>query len=276
MELFDIHTHIVPYSEVSGYARSVTPEELISAMDGWGISRAAVLALESPECETEYALSAQTTELCAQFPERLVPFVGADPRQQQVLDKIRRYHALGAKGYGEHKCGLAMDDDRSLAVYRLCAELGLPVLFHMDARLNYDEVGLPRLERVLREVSGTTFIAHGPAWWSAVSADDDREGGYPSGPVALGGAADRLLSEFPNLYAEISAQSGYNALTRDPEFTEGFVARHWRKLLFGTDYFLAGQEVPQVWWVRSYPMPAEWRRAVGCENAERLLGLSEG
>jgi predicted TIM-barrel fold metal-dependent hydrolase len=273
--MFDIHTHIAPFNERSGYRKSVTVAELLEAMDAWGVAQAAVLSLESPECDNEYSLTAQVFDLCAQAADRLVPFVGVDPRQQEALRKIRHYHGLGARGYGEHKCGLDIDDPRSMDVYRLCGELGLPVLFHMDPDLNCDDRGLPRLERVLTEAAETTFIGHGPCWWSAISADDPRAAGYPTAPVERGGAADRLLGEYPDLYADISAHSGHNALTRDPEFTEGFVERHWRKLLFGTDYFIVGQEVPQVEWLRSYPMQQEWREAIAGGNARRLLGLGD-
>lgn len=267
----DAHTHLVPYREVSGYSRGITAAELIAAMDAWGIAKAVVLPLESPECDSEYALTAQTFELCEQYPDRLLPFVGVDPRSQRGEQKVRRYAARGARGFGEHKCGLAIDDPRSMRMYELCGELGLPVLFHMDPDLCWDEAGLPRLERVLKTFPDTIFIAHGPAWWSAISADDDRKGGYPEGPVKQGGAADRLLAEYSNLYADISAGSGYNALTRDPKFTEGFLERHWRKLLLGTDYFHVSREIPQVDWLRSYPMPEQWREAIGHRNAEVIL-----
>jgi predicted TIM-barrel fold metal-dependent hydrolase len=46
---------------------------------------------------------------------------------------------------------------------------------------------------------------------------------------------DRLLSEYPNLYADLSAGSGYNALTRDEDFTAGFLERHPNQLLYGSD-----------------------------------------
>lgn len=273
--MIDIHTHLIPNSTASGYGPCVTAQELIAAMDSWGVAQAVVLPLESPECDCEYAASAEVFAACEQFAERLIPFVGVDPRTQRARQKIKHYHQRGARGFGEHKCGLAMDDPRSLAIYRLCGELGLPLLFHMDPDLNWDEAGLPRLARVLRECPDTIFIAHGPAWWSAVSTDDSREGGYPAGPVKPTGAADRLLSERPNLYADISAGSGHNALTRDPAFTEGFLSRHWRKLLFGTDFFHVGQEVPQIEWLRTYPMSEEWKEAIGRENAQRLLKSSE-
>jgi predicted TIM-barrel fold metal-dependent hydrolase len=53
--------------------------------------------------------------------------------------------------------------------------------------------------------------------------------------VRRGGVTDRLLSEFPNLYGDLSANSGRNALGRDPDFAAGFVDRHQNKLMFGSD-----------------------------------------
>lgn len=272
--MIDVHTHLIRTSTASGYDRCVTPEELLAAMDDWGISRAVILPLESPECDTEYALNADVFAACERWPDRLVPFVGVDPRQQRALDKIRRYHRRGARGFGEHKCGLPMDHPLSMAIYRLCGQLRLPVLFHMDPGINDDDVGLPGLARVLRECPDTLFIAHGPSWWSAISADDDRAGTYPKGPVQPGGAADRLLAEFPNLYADISAGSGHNALTRDPAFAEGFLSRHWQKLLFGTDFFWVGYLPPQLDWIKVTPMPEEWHEAIAQGNARRILSLA--
>ena len=46
---------------------------------------------------------------------------------------------------------------------------------------------------------------------------------------------DKLLGDYPNLYGDMSANSGNNALSRDPEFTEGFLKRHKEKLIFGSD-----------------------------------------
>jgi predicted TIM-barrel fold metal-dependent hydrolase len=46
---------------------------------------------------------------------------------------------------------------------------------------------------------------------------------------------DRWLSDFPNLYGDLSANSGNNALSRDPDFSRDFIARHQTKLIFGSD-----------------------------------------
>jgi predicted TIM-barrel fold metal-dependent hydrolase len=50
-----------------------------------------------------------------------------------------------------------------------------------------------------------------------------------------GGYTDRLLSDYPNIYGDLSAGSGLNALTRDEEHAREFLIRHQDKLLFGSD-----------------------------------------
>ena len=88
---------------------------------------------------------------------------------------------------------------------------------------------------MLRAFPRTRFIGHADAFWANVSADYHNEAAYPSGPIARGGITDRLLGAYPNLYGDISANSGNNMLSRDPEFTRDFLWRHQDKLLFGSD-----------------------------------------
>jgi predicted TIM-barrel fold metal-dependent hydrolase len=68
--------------------------------------------------------------------------------------------------------------------------------------------------------------------------------------------------------------SGYNALTRDPEFALGFVERHWRKLMFGSDIVWAGQDTPQIEWLRDLDVAKDARQAIAADNARRVLRLS--
>ncbi len=46
---------------------------------------------------------------------------------------------------------------------------------------------------------------------------------------------DKWLGDYANLYADMAANSGNNAMSRDPEFTADFLRRHQDKLLFGSD-----------------------------------------
>jgi len=58
---------------------------------------------------------------------------------------------------------------------------------------------------------------------------------YPKGPVTPGGITDRLLADYPNMYGDLSAGSGLNALLRDEDHARDFLKRHQNKLLYGSD-----------------------------------------
>lgn len=281
----DVHTHLVrgrfpPW----GPEESLTPEQMIDRMNRTGVDVSVLLPLEAPDSFGELYLTHEALADAARYPERLVAFCHADPRRlnygHKPSDLARRLEAMknaGARGFGEHKVGLPIDHPWSGELYAICADLGFPVLLHLDFTLNTDENGQPGLERVLRRYPNTIFIGHGPTFWAEVSADYDRASrvGYPKGPVVPGGSTDRLLADYPNLYADLSAGSAYNGLTRDPEFGRGFLERHWAKLMFGTDYLRPHQELPIVEFLRQYPFPDDRREAIMGGTAARLLGLSD-
>jgi predicted TIM-barrel fold metal-dependent hydrolase len=58
---------------------------------------------------------------------------------------------------------------------------------------------------------------------------------YPKGKVTPGGLTDRYLSNYPNMYGDLSASSGLNAFTRDEDHARQFIQRHQDKLVFGSD-----------------------------------------
>ncbi|MGH2370665.1 MAG: hypothetical protein ACRDI2_21010, partial [Chloroflexota bacterium] len=73
----------------------------------------------------------------------------------------------------EHKVRLPIDVPESQAIYRLCGELGLPVLLHFEYR-NYN-YNVEAFEQVLRAHPATVFIGHAQAWWANVSAAVPRD-----------------------------------------------------------------------------------------------------
>src|SRR5436190_17326467 len=101
-----------------------------------------------------------------------------------------------------------------MALYEVCDDLELPVLFHSDDQRGTDAPGLPGLARVLAAFPKVAFIGHGPGFWASISGELDAKGlgGYPKGPVVPGGALDRLFDAHPNLWGDLSAGSGANAL----------------------------------------------------------------
>jgi hypothetical protein len=88
---------------------------------------------------------------------------------------------------------------------------------------------------VLKAYPRRTFIGHPDAFWPNVSADYHNEAAYPTGSITRGGVTDKWLGDYPNLFGDLSASSGNNAMSRDPEFTADFLKRHQDKLFFGSD-----------------------------------------
>jgi predicted TIM-barrel fold metal-dependent hydrolase len=273
----DVHTHL---GQTWNSRPELTASMLLKWMDAHDVAQAVVLPLVSPE-SSSYLLT--TDFVLAQTKphrDRLIPFCCTDPRttyhggRQGLLGMLKRYVDDGAKGFGEHKPGVKIGDPRNFALYWACGELHLPVLFHTDTIRNVDSPGLPGLERVLKEFPGTQFIGHATGWWSSISGDVKQQSdldGYPKTPVVPGGAVDRLLNTYPNLYGDLSAGSGAGALRRDMKFAREFVIRRADRLLFGTDFLAPGQDVPQFDLVRQLELPADVQAKVFRDNARRLL-----
>jgi predicted TIM-barrel fold metal-dependent hydrolase len=275
-----MHTHL---GQVWNQNDPLTAEALLRWMDAHQIGQAVVLPLVSPEASsfplsTDFVLT-QTRP----YRDRLIPFCCVDPRtsygggHQGLVDMLRRFVDAGAKGFGEHKPGISIDDPRNMQLYAACAEVGLPVLFHLDNERNMDKPGLPGLARALEQHPTCQFIGHGPGWWASISGDAQQAdlGGYPKGPTAPGGAIDGLMSRFTNLYGELSAGSGANAIRRDLEFGRQFLLRRADRILFGTDYLAPGQDVPQFeLFEQSLQLPADVRQRIVRGNARQLLQLA--
>jgi len=245
-------------------------------MDSHGIDKAVVLPLESPEVGWAPVPTWEVLRSCQAHPDRLIPFCVVDPRATRMhkasaMQHIRPYVEAGCKGFGEHIVGLPVDDPRSMEIYVACGELGLPVLFDFNRDFNTDEPGLPNFEKVVQQCPTTLFIGHGPAWWNNISAEVSLEVGYPEGKVVPGGAVPRLLGKYENVFADLSARSGYNALARDLGHARSFLHRYSRKLLFGTDLLTRGQELPIVDLLRNLGLASEDWEDISHLNAERLL-----
>lgn len=279
MELFDIHTHI---GRLLHDLPANRPEDLLRTMDRHGVARACVMAVESPEELDFYVSTEEVLAACARFPDRLIPFCAIDPRRRypERFDPrpiLEEYAARGCRGFGELLAGVPITHPGLQKIYAACGELGLPVLFHADHLICSDEPGFPGLERMLQTFPDTIFIGHAVRFWAEISADARPEqfhiSVYAQGPVSPGGATDRLLSDYPNLYGDLSGGSGLNALTRDPVFARDFMERQQDKLVFGTDALKPEQDLPIAAFVRAADISEGASAKIGHRNAELLLRL---
>lgn len=274
----DVHTHL---GRTWNGDEPMTADGLVRWMDANNVAKAVVLPLVSPESSSYLNLTEQALAGARQYPDRLVPFCCIDPRTSYrggragLRAMVKEYVDQGAKGFGEHKVGLPIDDRRMMVAYEVCDDLKLPVLFHCDDIRGTDAPGLPGLERVLKTFPNVNFLGHGPGFWASISGNLPKKdlGGYPKGKVLPGGALDRLFDAYPNLWGDLSAGSGANAIGRDKEFGLGFLKRRADRLLFGTDYLKPGQEVPQFALLASFDLPEGVRAKIERGNAQKLLKL---
>ena len=219
--VLDLHFHMRP-----------TPEANLAHLDGCGVSSANLL--------TRGDVAARVGEMQARYPGRFVWFASADITKREAEKQLTQAVKAGAGGFGEIKFHVEADGPELRRMYALAADLDVPILIHFQevthtATEGGFSTGFQRFESILKAYPKTRFVGHANAFWANVSAGYANDVAYPTGPIRRGGLTDRLLSDYPNLFGDLSANSGNNALSRDPEFTAAFLVRHREKLIFGSD-----------------------------------------
>ena len=210
-----------------------TPEANIAHLDGAGLSNALALAREN-SVEQMQALEAR-------YPGRFLGwFASADITKPEAEALLTKAIQNGARGLGEIKFHVEAAGPELRRMYALAAELKVPILVHFQEVPHTPTegvfaTGFRNFEAMLKAYPKTKFIGHADAFWANISADYNNESAYPSGKIKPEGVTDKLLSDYPNLFGDLAANSGNNALTRDPEFTPAFLKRHQDKLIFGSD-----------------------------------------
>ena len=210
-----------------------SPEANLAHMAGSGVAQANLLAGSGGQ-EMVSILQAQNPH---RFPSW---FASSDITKPQAETILTQAVKNGAAGFGEIKFHVAADGPELQRMYALAGELGVPIMVHFQEVWHTPTVGTfasgwKRFAAMLKKYPRTKFIGHADAFWANISADYAEAEAYPTGPVARGGVTDKLLGDYPNLFGDMSANSGNNALSRDPDFTKDFLHRHQSKLMFGSD-----------------------------------------
>ncbi len=183
-------------------------------------------------------------------PGRFILGYCPDPRWPDACARLKAAHDLyGAKVCGELKCRMMYDNSDALRLFRLAGELGMPVVFHLqydmqrhrqDPRCEWWGGTIDSIERVLQACPETIFLGHAPGFWIHISNDQLwRDNTYPpvGAKVVPGGRLPELMRKYDNLYCDLSAGSGCQALKRDLDFTKAFLNEFQDRVLYARDNF---------------------------------------
>jgi predicted TIM-barrel fold metal-dependent hydrolase len=250
--VIDMHSHAYAQSE----------EELagwVKTMDKAGIDKTIILSYSTG------AAFDSIYQVYARYGDRFEVWCGFDYTghtepgwSEKAVQELERCYRVGARGIGElgdkglgelyskpePGRGMHIDDERMKPLLAKCAELKMPVSIHvaepmwmyqpMDStndglmnayvwKVDKDQEGfldhgalISTLENAVRENPRTTFIA---CHFANCEADLSVIG--------------RLLSRYPNLYADIAAR--YAETAPIPRYMQAFYQQHQNKLLYGTD-----------------------------------------
>ena len=147
--------------------------------------------------------------------------------------ELEKWLKKGAVAIAEVKFQVDCDSPGIFEMAEVAQEFNVPVLMHFQH--NKYNKHIERMETTLKKFPKVNFIGHAQTWWANIDAKCDPAVMYPIGPVTPGGLTDRLLSDYPNMYGDLSAGSGLNALNRDKDFARDFIKRHQNKLIYGSD-----------------------------------------
>ena len=207
--IVDCHHHLRP-----------SPEANIAHLDGAGISNAQALARANS--------AEQMQALEAKYPGRFLAwFASTDITKPEAADLLTKAVKSGATGLGEIKFHVEAAGPELRRMYELAAELNVPILIHFQEVPHTPtegvfSTGFKNFEAMLKAYPKTKFIGHADAFWANVSADYANADAYPTGPIKRGGVTDKLLADYPNLFGDLAANSGNNALSRDPGIYQRF------------------------------------------------------
>lgn len=303
--VIDIHSH----TSMSGIKTPEDVDRWVAVMDAAGVERTIVFTgAVGEEFDRQVEIYSRHKDRFQLWCGIVVTGIGAADYSDRVVEEVERCYWQGARGVGElsdkgfglqggqppRSERLHFDDSRLVPLWEKCAELKLPVNFHIADHPScwtplgpeqertpdfqhfnmtgkdvpsYEEL-LAMRDRLLEANPRTTFIA-----CHLSNQGNDL--------AAVGRALDR----HPNLYVDISARD--YELGRQPRTAARFLGQYRDRVLFGTDMGAAlemyrgwwrlletGDEyIPgRIWW-RYYclDLPDDVLQALYWDNALRIL-----
>lgn len=290
----DIHVHTMrlPCFPRNGKTAFASPEQLLKIYDRIGVERAVLLPVVNPECCHGLQSNEEILEISLENP-RFIPFCNIDPRSignsytAPVTDMVKYYKDMGCKGIGEICANLPFLDPLVQNLFRAAEENEMPVTFHVSPQISgnyglFDNSGLIQLEECLKRFPKLKFLGHSQAFWAemGVLKKESERYGYPGYRILKEVSVPKLMRKYPNLYGDLSAGSGCNALKRDRKFAIKFLNEFQDRLMFGTDICSPDTPTPLVDFLVELKDSGDISKnvfaKVAKDNAVVILGLCPG
>lgn len=238
-------------------------DNFLANMARYNIDQTWILSWECPESEYDPAFNhvlptalgdgpvpfSRCLSYVERAPDKFILGYAPDPRRPDAVDRMQAAISIyGVKVCGELKLRMMYDNPDALRLFRFCGRQKVPVTVHIDYEFDTGRKyprpnwwyggGIEAFERAVRACPETVFLGHAPGFWAHISNDGQHDRAvYPTGKVVPGGKLIALLRQYPNVNCDISAGSGHNALSRDPEFAREFLDEFQDRVFYARDYF---------------------------------------
>jgi len=233
-----------------GLRATHTAPNLEREMAELGLSRAVLLPVELPVLSSNAAAYLEV----ARTRSRLLSMGGVHPHDRRAVEKLCEQQRRGACGVKLHPAVqlVAPDHPKALALYPICADLGLPVLWHcgpvgIELAISRPFCQLKNYWRAIHDNPRTTFIL-----------------GH-SGALQMSQALS-LCRTYPNVYLELACQGLANV---ERIIAEAPIER----VMYGSDWPVYHQSIGIAKVLLATEGKPTERRLVLHDNAARLLGL---
>ena len=286
MKKIDLHLHLTPFQLPKlGRMNLTSGKNMLPHLEELGIEKGVLMS--SAEGGLPFGTNKANRKICQQFPDRYAWMCAVDPKgKEPVYDRLARFKRQGAIGIGELTYNHKLTDPFLQAVFAAAEKLDMPITIHMSPEVGYsygvvDDPGLPLLEQVLAKFPDLMILGHSQTFWIEMSADAprDKEGrnSWGDGKIVPGGRVPELFEKYPNLYGDLSANSGSRAIMRDEEFGLAFLERYADRLFFATDMVNRDMVFPLGAWLDEMVSCGRLSRGayekIVRENARRIFGL---
>jgi predicted TIM-barrel fold metal-dependent hydrolase len=286
MKKIDLHLHLTPFQIPKlGKMNLTSGKNMLPHLDELGIEKGVLMS--SAEKGLPFGTNKANRAICERFPHRYAWMCALKPdHPETVHERLAKYKAQGAVGVGELTVNRRLDDPFLQALFAAAEKLQMPVTIHMSPEVGYsygvvDDPGLPLLEGVLKKYPDLKILGHSQTFWIEMSGDaptsKEARNQWGEGPVTPGGRVPELFEKYPNLYGDLSANSGSRAIMRDPEFGLAFLEKYADRLFFATDMVNKDMVFPLGAWldemVAAGKLREETYEKIVRGNARRIFGL---